>query len=97
MKKIILEAHILDRGESVTKHDRSVCEEHNAWRVGLFHGAGDTEGICLPDRAYNELKDHFHEAGRRQRRRGCNRLKVVEVSAANEAPVGSSNLVIKMA
>jgi len=83
-KKIFIEAHSRERGELVTKHDRSVCEQHNAWRVGRF--TGDLDGMDLPDRPYNELKDHFHSEIRRDRRGG--KVKVSRPRSASKGDDG---------
>eukprot|EP00299_Pterocystis_sp_00344_P015339 c7654_g1_i1.p1 GENE.c7654_g1_i1~~c7654_g1_i1.p1 ORF type:complete len:369 (+),score=87.69 c7654_g1_i1:74-1180(+) len=67
MKKIILQNHQLERGTHITKHDVLVNNEHNAWRINRFHGAGDMRGLDVPDRTYNSVISHFHDELRKER------------------------------
>lgn len=67
-RKEILEMHQRERGSHITKHDTLVCNQHNAFLVSRFEGAGNCEDMMIPDNVYNPLKEHFHGVLKDQRK-----------------------------
>jgi hypothetical protein len=67
-RKEILLYHQRERGQHVTKHDTLVCNQHNAFQVSRFDGAGNCDDMMIPDHVYNPLKEHFHSMLKDQRK-----------------------------